>query len=103
MNSGDSRSDEVESIVADDHPALAGHFPGEPLVPGVVLLEYVAAAIDLKLGVRRVIAIPSVKFLAPLRPGERFRIQLSPRDETSIAFVCRRGSTILARGRLTRA
>ena len=28
-----------------DHPSLPGHFPGRPLVPGVMLLEQVALAL----------------------------------------------------------
>ena len=30
---------------AADHPALPGHFPGQPLVPGVLLLEQLALGI----------------------------------------------------------
>ncbi|HEY6942756.1 hydroxymyristoyl-ACP dehydratase [Dokdonella sp.] len=75
-----------------DHPSLPGHFPGDPVVPGVVLLDRIAAAIERDGGTLR--RIHSVKFLAPLRPGEdaalalqregkrvRFRIE---RDGTSI-------------------
>jgi 3-hydroxymyristoyl/3-hydroxydecanoyl-(acyl carrier protein) dehydratase len=86
--------------VAADHPALAGHFPDQPLVPGVVVLEHVVAAAERAFGVRQPIAIPSVKFLAPLGPGEPFRIILSRRARTCITFECRRQATILTRGRL---
>jgi 3-hydroxyacyl-[acyl-carrier-protein] dehydratase len=99
----DTNEVEVESLVAGDHPALVGHFPGEPLVPGVVMLECVAIAAERAFGARRLIAIPVVKFLAPLRPDERFRIALRRRDETGIVFECRRQTTVLARGRLIRA
>ncbi len=50
------------------HPALPGHFPGDPIVPGVVLLDHVAARLE---GVGFSVAkLSMVKFLAPLRPGE---------------------------------
>ena len=32
--------------VPHDHPSLPGHFPGRPVVPGVVLLDRVLAAIE---------------------------------------------------------
>ena len=36
----------MQFVVAPDHPSLPGHFPGRPLVPGVVLLDRVLEAIE---------------------------------------------------------
>ena len=60
--------------IAADHPALPGHFPGNPMVPGVVVLERVAAALRAWRG-ERVTAI-DVKFVRPLRAAEDARIAL---------------------------
>ena len=51
------------------HPCLPGHFPGAPVVPGVVLLERIATIIERAFGAR-IAGLPQVKFLRPLRPGE---------------------------------
>ncbi|HSI28005.1 MAG TPA: hypothetical protein VK953_01910 [Methylophilus sp.] len=57
--------------IPSDHPAFAGHFPGTPIVPGVVLLDEVLQVLgsDLRLTVTDW-QISSVKFLSPLTPGE---------------------------------
>lgn len=80
-----------------DHPCLPGHFPGRPLVPGVVLLDQVVAAIEAAHGPLGPLRLPQVKFLQPLLPGETARIELegvAPRWR----FRILRDATLLASG-----
>lgn len=59
------------------HPSLPGHFPGQPVVPGVVILDMVdTIARDHGLG--SVAALPRAKFLAPLLPEIEFRVEIDP-------------------------
>lgn len=63
--------------VPADHPALPGHFPGRPVVPGVVVLDHVLAAIEQAQGTDLgPLRLPQVKFVRPLLPGETARIEL---------------------------
>lgn len=71
-----------------DHPALPGHFPGRPVVPGVVLLDHVIAAARDHFGLGPAIALPRVKFAAPVLPGQRVDVALTRADATRIAFAC---------------
>jgi len=63
-----------------DHPAFAGHFPGQPLLPGVSLLAEVLQAVlaDPELAARVGTAprLGNAKFLAPVRPGAQLQIRL---------------------------
>lgn len=81
--------------IAPDHPALDGHFPGDPIVPGVVILEH--ALIALGLDAHPGLQLPQVKFLQPLRPDEEARIETSgaaPRWRFRVV----RGDVLLASG-----
>jgi 3-hydroxyacyl-[acyl-carrier-protein] dehydratase len=60
---------EFQFAVAPDHPSLAGHFPGNPVVPGVLLLDRAMEALDRSTG-QRVTSLHRVKFVSALRPGE---------------------------------
>lgn len=89
---------EVQGCISPDHPSLAGHFPGNPVVPGVVILTEVLRAIEQHLGVTLgKLTFPSVKFTAPLRPGHPFIVALEPATGlVSFAVTC--GDTRIATG-----
>lgn len=78
------------------HPALPGHFPGQPLVPGVVLLEQVTLALRAWRG-QRLTRVVEAKFLAPLLPDEAATVRLTS-AEARVRFEIRRDDTMLARG-----
>ena len=83
--------------VPHDHPALAGHFPGNPVVPGVVVLDHVLDAIEARQGTRSSLRLPQVKFLAPLLPGEQASVALE-QGEGRWKFVVKRGDATIASG-----
>ncbi|HTX24793.1 MAG TPA: hypothetical protein VMD03_09060 [Steroidobacteraceae bacterium] len=69
-----SERSEASICIPKDHPALPGHFPGMPIVPGVVVLDEVWRAAEERLGrPLRIAGLSHVKFLSPLLPGQPAR------------------------------
>jgi 3-hydroxyacyl-[acyl-carrier-protein] dehydratase len=87
--------------VAATHPALPGHFPGNPVVPGVMVLEEVIRAAESAAGrPLHVAAVATAKFLTPLRPDTEATIELTRRGRTwSFQVSC--GLETVAKGTLT--
>ncbi len=82
--------------IAADHPTLPGHFPGNPVAPGVILLDRVTAAIEHAWGLR-VGGFPQVKFLRPLRPDHAAELLIEG-DATGARFRIVSGADIVASG-----
>lgn len=77
----------VHWTVPLDHPAFAGHFPGTPILPGVVLLDTALQAIANANGIALDrCQISSVKFLSPANPGEALEIQHAISANGTIRF-----------------
>jgi 3-hydroxymyristoyl/3-hydroxydecanoyl-(acyl carrier protein) dehydratase len=87
------------AAIPADHPCLPGHFPGNPIVPGTLVLERVIESLSQRHAEQRVCEVVSTKFLSPLKPEQTFSIHFQERGE-SIDFECRQGETTLTSGRL---
>lgn len=89
-------------LVALDHPAFAGHFPGRPIVPGVVLLDRAILFAESLLGRPATNwQVGNAKFLSPVAPGEVLTFVLQQKASASIAFVARGAGRDVASGSLT--
>jgi 3-hydroxymyristoyl/3-hydroxydecanoyl-(acyl carrier protein) dehydratase len=91
----------IERELQPDHPASRGHFPGNPIIPGAVLLSETLQAIEASAGAPLApFSLSSAKFLHPARPGSRLVIEYSRTAAGEIGFTARvHGKTVLT-GRL---
>ena len=93
---------EVSRAIPAHHPSLPGHFPGTPIVPGVVILdEILAALLEWRQGCD-LTGVRTVKFLVPLKPEQPFTIYFSTEDDDAgqVNFCCHIEDQVIVEGRL---
>ncbi len=72
-----------------EHPSFAGHFPGNPIIPGAVLLDEILAAIERAQGRPAAAwAVKWVKFLRPVRPGDELALEITAVPGGDTRFRC---------------
>ena len=80
-----------------DHPAYAGHFPGRPILPGVVILDASLRAIAESSG--RTPAgwrIEHAKFKSPVAPGEALTLEHDGAQQGPLRLTVRAGQRVVA-------
>ena len=85
--------------IPHDHPSLAGHFPGRPIVPGVVILDEAVAQILCDRPAHRLVRLDDVKLLAPVLPGEEVTVACRESAPGQLIFMCEVASHVVLRGR----
>jgi len=72
--------------VPASHPSAAEHFPGNPIIPGALLLDTMVAAVA---GAQAGVVIEAAKFLQPVRHGEPLQLRWQTLNEDRFRFECR--------------
>lgn len=92
----------VSLSIPPDHAVFAGHFPGNPIVPGALLLDESLRSIAAACGVSRTgCTIVTAKFLSLARPGEDLRLQFATAGESRVNFTIRVQDRMVAVGSLS--
>jgi 3-hydroxymyristoyl/3-hydroxydecanoyl-(acyl carrier protein) dehydratase len=77
----------AEYRFAPDHATRAGHFPGNPIIPGALLLDRMLHAIGQSAAIGQDVKV--AKFLRPVRPGDAVTFRWRQTPKRDIAFECR--------------
>jgi 3-hydroxymyristoyl/3-hydroxydecanoyl-(acyl carrier protein) dehydratase len=87
--------------IARSHPSLPGHFPGRPIVPGVVVLDHVLAAAEAWLGrAVRLRTLKQAKFVTPLLPEQEAQVEIKLQGD-ELRFAVTRDGEAIAQGLLS--
>ena len=87
-------------IIPAEHPALAGHFPGKPIVPGALFLDELSRALEQAIG-RRLCSAKQLRFTAPLLPMQRVSVEYTEKTAFDYRFTAHANGQAIAKGVLS--
>jgi len=86
-------------IIDSTHPSIPGHFPGNPIVPGAVIIENVIEAFCKLDSSKKVISLSTVKFLKPIATKQKVAVNFCSISTELISFECTSGEEVSVLGR----
>jgi len=86
--------------IPQTHLSLAGHFPGNPVVPGVVILQKIISIFQQQHPQFSVAGIPNAKFIKPVLPAVEVKVEFSVKNLSTIFLCSAVDGTVLAKGEL---
>lgn len=87
-------------VIPLDHPSLPGHFPGRPVVPGVVVLDQAMAVLLRDRPGALLAGFEDVKFVAPVPPGVEVSVTCGESAGGRLTFACVVDGRTMVRGRV---
>lgn len=86
--------------IKSSHPCLKGHFPNNPVVPAVIILDEVINILKTLKPDFIVEKIPTVKFTQPLLSEQQVLVEFKEKNNSTIGFTCSHNDVKLVAGQL---
>ncbi len=84
-----------------EHASFPDHFPGHPVVPGALLLQWVFDGFQSRWPELRINKVKSIKFLTPLLPGDRCEfLYCLDRSKSALKIRCEKNEAVIISGDL---
>lgn len=62
------------------HPCLVGHFPNNPIVPAVILIDHIIQGVHKQFPTINIHNITQLKFIQPLKPEQQAQVIITEKS-----------------------
>ncbi len=85
-------------LIAASHPCLSGHFPGNPIVPAVVLIDHIIYGIKQEYPNISIRNIAQLKFIKPLKPDQLAKVIVTEKNAHTLQVRIELKQQIIVKG-----